>query len=56
MNVEITNADGSTLNPVYSPEHKDSVIAFYQELVNNHKAMSVRITMDNGEVFHFVEA
>lgn len=56
MNVVVTLANGETINPVYAPEHKDSVIAFYQNLVNDHKAMSVRITMDNGEQFHFVEA
>ena len=56
MDVLITYHNGSTLNPIYAPEHKDEVIAFYQNLVNNHSVMSVRITMDNGEQFHFVEA
>jgi hypothetical protein len=33
MLVEIINADGSTLNPVFSPEHKESVVKFYSDLV-----------------------
>ena len=56
MNVEIKYANGETLNPVYAPDHKESVVAFYEQLVNEHKAMSVKITFDNGEVMHLVEA
>ena len=52
MNVLITYADGSTLNPVYAPEHKDSVIRFYKELIGNRKIGRVVITMDNGEVIN----
>jgi hypothetical protein len=56
MLVEIINADGSTLNPVFSPEHKESVVKFYSDLVANNKVMSVKITFDNGEVLQMVEA
>jgi hypothetical protein len=52
MNVLITYADGSTINPVYAPEHKDSVIRFYKELIGNRKIGRVIITMDNGEVIN----
>lgn len=56
MNVEIINADGSTLNPVFAPEHEESVVAFYSDLVANNKVMSVRIKFDDGRVLHMVEA
>lgn len=56
MNVVVKYANGDSINPVYSPEHKDSVIEFYTNLVNDHKAMAVVITMDNGETIHLVEA
>jgi hypothetical protein len=52
MNVLITNTDGTTTNPVYAPEHKDSVIRFYKELIGNRKIGRVVITMDNGEVIN----
>ena len=52
MNVLITNADGTTTNPVYSPEHKDDVIRFYKELIGNRKIGRVVITMDNGDVIN----
>ena len=55
MNVVITNADGSTLNPVYSPEHEASVVAFYGDLVANNKVMSVKITFDDGRTLHMIE-
>ena len=56
MNVEIAYADGSTLNPVFSPEHEESVVEFYSDLVANNNAMSVKITFDDGRVLHMVEA
>ena len=55
MLVEIINADGSTLSPVFAPEHQESVVAFYSDLVANNKVMSVKITFDNGRVLHMVE-
>lgn len=56
MLVEIINADGSTLNPVFSPEHEKTVVAFYSDLVANNKVMSVKIKFDDGRVLHMVEA
>lgn len=58
MNVLITWANGDTLSPVYEPSHKDSLIAFYTNLVNETKdvAMSVRITDDNGDLVWFGSA
>lgn len=56
MNVVVKNADGSTLNPVYSPEHEATVVAFYSDLVANNKVMSVEINFDDGRVLHMVEA
>lgn len=52
MNVEITYANGETLSPVYEPSHKDSIIAFYSNLVNQTAkvAFSVRITDDFGNL------
>ena len=53
MNVLIQNANGSTLNPVYSPEHKDNVIRFYKLMIGNRQLVGrVTITMDNGEVIN----
>lgn len=56
MNVLIKYANGETLNPVYSPEHRESVISFYEDMIANHMAMSITITMDDGEVIRMVEA
>lgn len=55
MNVVIKYGNGETLNPVYSPEHKDSVVQFYRELIAKNEVSSVVITMDNGEVITMVE-
>lgn len=54
MNVAITWANGNTLNPIYDPSHKESIIAFYTAMLNEPQAVpvSVRITDDFGnEVF-----
>jgi hypothetical protein len=58
MNVAITWANGNTLNPVYEPSHKDSIIAFYTAMVNEPQAVpvSVRITDDNGDLVWFGSA
>lgn len=55
MLVEIKYADGSTLNPVFSPEHREAVVEFYSDLIQNNQVMSVKITFDDGEVLHMVE-
>jgi hypothetical protein len=54
MNVSINWANGETLNPIYDPSHKESIIAFYKNFLNEPQkvAVSVRITDDFGnEVF-----
>jgi hypothetical protein len=58
MNVLITWADGRTLSPVYEPSHKDSLIAYYTDIVNQPQAIpvSVRITDDNGDLVWFGSA
>lgn len=58
MNVAITWANGNTLNPVYEPSHKDSIIAFYTAMLNEPQAtpVSVRITDDNGDLVWFGSA
>jgi len=58
MNVSIVWANGNTLNPVYEPSHKDSIIAFYTAMVNEPQAtpVSVRITDDNGDLVWFGSA
>jgi len=58
MNVSITWANGNTLNPVYEPSHKDSIIAFYTAMLNEPQAtpVSVRITDDNGDLVFFGSA
>jgi hypothetical protein len=58
MNVAITWANGNTLNPVFEPSHKDSLIAFYTAMLNEPQAtpVSVRITDDNGELVFFGSA
>lgn len=52
MNVEITYANGETLTPIYEPQYKDTLIAFYTNLVNQtvKVAFSVRITDDFGNL------
>jgi hypothetical protein len=58
MNVEIKYADGTTITPIYEPQYKDSIIAFYTNLVNQPqaKAMAIRITDDNGDLVWFGSA
>jgi hypothetical protein len=58
MNVVINWADGRSLSPVYEPSHKDSIIAFYTDLVSKPQdvAMSIRITDDNGDLVWFGSA
>ena len=58
MNVLITYADGRSIAPIYEPQYKDSLIAFYTNLVNQAQAvaMSVRITDDNGDLVWFGSA
>lgn len=56
MNVVVKTANGSVLTPVYAPEHREAVVAFYSDLIQNNQAMSVKITFDDGEVLHMVEA
>ena len=50
MSVLITYFNGETINPVYAPEHKDSVIRFYKELIGSRKISSAVVTLDSGEV------
>lgn len=52
MNVSIIWANGNTLNPIYEPSHKDSIIAFYTAMLNEPQAIpvSVRITDDFGNL------
>lgn len=58
MNVAITWANGNSLNPIFEPSHKDSLIAFYTAMLNEPQAtpVSVRITDDNGELVFFGSA
>ena len=58
MNVAIAWANGNTLNPIYEPSHKDSIIAFYTNMLNEPQAVpvSVRITDDNGDLVFFGSA
>ena len=58
MNVAITWANGNTLAPIYEPQYKDKLIAFYTDMLNQPQAIpvSVRITDDNGELVFFGSA
>lgn len=48
MNVEIKYANGETFFALYEPSHKDNLIAFYTNLVNQPAkvAVAIRITDD----------
>ena len=58
MNVLITWANGNTLSPIYEPQYKDTLIAYYTAIVNEPQAIpvSVRITDDNGDLVWFGSA
>ena len=58
MNVSITWANGNSLNPIFEPSHKENIIAFYTNMLNEPQAVpvSVRITDDNGELVFFGSA
>ena len=49
MNVSVQHLDGSKIFPSYSPEHKDSVVAFYNDLVATKKISGFTIRFDNGD-------
>ena len=50
MNVVVQNLDGSKIYPSYAPEHKDSVVAFYNDLLETQKAIAgFTIRFDNGD-------
>lgn len=49
MNVSVQNLDGTQIYPSYSPEHKDSVMAFYANLMATKKISGYVIRFDNGE-------
>ena len=58
MNVSIAWANGNTLAPIYEPQYKDKLIAFYTAMLNEPQAtpVSVRITDDNGDLVWFGSA
>jgi hypothetical protein len=50
MNVVVQNLDNSQIHPSYAPEHKDSVMAFYSDLVAKGSISGYVIRFDNGSV------
>jgi hypothetical protein len=50
MNVKVMLLSGESINPVYAPEHKDSVMAFYADKKRNNEILGYVITFDNGSV------
>jgi len=50
MNVVVQQLDNSKIYPSYSPEHKDSVVSFYSNLVATKKISGYVIRFDNGDV------
>ncbi len=50
MNVVVQYADGSKIYPAYAPEHKDSVISFYANILSKGQIAGYVITFDDGSV------
>jgi len=50
MRVTVQYSDGSKIYPSYAPEHKDSVMAFYADLVAKDSISGYVIQFDNGDV------
>ncbi len=50
MNVVVQYADGSKIYPAYASEHKDSVIAFYSDVLSKGHIAGYVITFDDGSV------
>ncbi len=50
MNVVVQYADGSKIYPSYSPDHKDSVISFYADVLAKGQIAGYVITFDDGSV------
>jgi hypothetical protein len=50
MNVVVQSLDNSKIYPSYAPEHKDSVMAFYADLVAKGSISGYVIRFDNGDV------
>lgn len=50
MNVVVTLNDGTTINPVYAPEHISEVIGFYTKQLWQNAISGFIATLDNGQV------
>ena len=50
MNVTVALNDGSQIYPSYDPEHKDTVIEFYNNAVANHLITGYVARLSDGSV------
>jgi hypothetical protein len=50
MNVTVQQLDNSKIYPSYAPEHKDTVMAFYADLVAKGSISGYVIRFGNGSV------
>jgi hypothetical protein len=50
MNVTVALLSGESIYPVYSPEHKDSVMAFYANAKAKGEIAGYIIRFDNGNM------
>jgi hypothetical protein len=53
MNVSVINLDGTTTDYGYAPEHKESVLEFYNKLYWAKEISGFSIAHDNGEQIKF---
>lgn len=50
MKITVALLDGKQLHPVYAPEHKETVTAFYADLYTKKEIAGYVILFDNGDV------
>ena len=55
MIIEVNTGNG-TLNLSYEPQHNETVLSFYDNLINTYQIVSYKATLDNGTVIHQVVA
>ncbi len=51
MNVVVNLVDGKNLNLSFDPFHKDTVMAFYDDLFAKGSINAFSITFNNGDVY-----
>jgi hypothetical protein len=55
MIIEVNTGSGN-LNLAFEPQYNESVLSFYDNLINTYQIVSYKAALDNGTVIHRVVA